>query len=62
MSDSGGSRYGCEEQQTGGHGRAEHLIGDDERNITIIVEERRGDLVRGEGRAQTVVERECQQQ
>lgn len=58
----GGGRLGDEEQQTGGNGSAEHLVGGDERNITIIIEERGADLVRRQCRAQTMIDRQCQQE
>src|SRR5699024_3839098 len=48
--DPGRGRLGDEQQQTGRGGGGEHLVGDNERNITIIVEERGTDLVRGQGR------------
>ena len=62
MRDPGRGRLGGEQEQPRRRAGPEHGIGDDERNVTIIVEKGGTDLVGSKRRAQTVVECQGQQQ
>lgn len=62
VGDPGGLRGGREEQEPGRSVGAEHTVCDDERNLTVGVEEGRAHGIRGQGPGQAVVECQSEQQ